>query len=421
MSTIALPMTIAPVDPQRLKKSLRRVERRKQMTALSLIAPLVLFLLIVFVVPVVTLLGRAIDNPEVVSALPETVKALRAWPQGKPVPLAAYSALVKDLSASESDRIGMAASRLNRERSGFRSLFGSTRAALPLSADNIPLSAQDVRSRLIEIDARWKEPDYWRDIARNGSPYTSAYLLASVDHKIDSAGDIVAVEEGASNYQGIFARTFLISAAVMLAALALGYPLAYWIAGMPARKANLVMILVLLPFWTSILVRIASWIVLLQGEGLVNKALMAIGLTDAPLALLFNRTGVLIAMTHILLPFMVLPLYSVMKSVPPSYQRAAVSLGSHPFAAFWKVYVPQTYAGIGAGAVLVFIIAIGYYITPALLGGAGDQMASYYVAYFTTVAINWGLACALGALLLVATMLLYGLYRRLACKELSVS
>jgi putative spermidine/putrescine transport system permease protein len=136
--------------------------------------------------------------------------------------------------------------------------------------------------------------------------------------------------------------------------------------------------------------------------------------------LLFNRVGVYIAMTHILLPFMILPLYSVMKSIPSTYQRAAVSLGSHPFAAFWRVYVPQTYAGIAAGALLVFILAIGYYITPALLGGPDDQMVSYYVAYYTNVTINWGMACALGGLLLAVTLVLYAVYGRFTRANLSL-
>jgi putative spermidine/putrescine transport system permease protein len=167
-------------------------------------------------------------------------------------------------------------------------------------------------------------------------------------------------------------------------------------------------------------VRIAAWVVLLQREGLINDALLHLGLISQPLPLLFNRLGVYIAMVHILLPFMVLPLYSVMQSVPPSYQRAAISLGSHPFAAFWRVYVPQTYPGVAAGSLLVFIIAVGYYITPALLGGAGDQMISYYVAYFTNQTINWGMASALGLILLAGTLLLYALYRRISGKELAL-
>jgi putative spermidine/putrescine transport system permease protein len=218
----------------------------------------------------------------------------------------------------------------------------------------------------------------------------------------------------------ILLRTFEISAVVTVLCLLLGYPLAWWLSTLPARRANLLMILVLVPFWTSILVRVAAWVVLLQREGLVNGALMAASVIDEPLALLFNRTGVVIAMVHILLPFMILPIYSVMKSVPPSYLRAAISLGSPPLAAFFRVYVPQTLPGIGAGGLLVFILSIGYYVTPALLGGASDQMLSYYIAQYTNVDVNWGMACALGAILLAATLVLYVFYRRVSKAELSL-
>ena len=152
----------------------------------------------------------------------------------------------------------------------------------------------------------------------------------------------------------------------------------------------------------------------------VNKALLSLNVVAEPLTLLFNRTGVIVSMTHILLPFMILPLYSVMKSVPPTYLRAAVSLGSPPLAAFFRVYLPQTWPGIGAGGLLVFILSIGYYVTPALLGGADDQMLSYYIAQYTNVDVNWGMACALGAVLLAATLVLYAVYRRVVKSELSL-
>jgi putative spermidine/putrescine transport system permease protein len=192
--------------------------------------------------------------------------------------------------------------------------------------------------------------------------------------------------------------------------LLLAYPLAYLLANLPSRQSNLLMILVLLPFWTSILVRVAAWIVLLQSGGLINSGLMAMGIIDKPLELVFNRTGVYISMVHILLPFMILPIYSVMKGISPTYMRAAISLGCHPFASFWRVYFPQTYAGVGAGCLLVFILAIGYYITPALLGSPNDQMVSYFVAFYTNTSINWGMATALGGLLLLATVVLYLIY-----------
>ena len=177
------------------------------------------------------------------------------------------------------------------------------------------------------------------------------------------------------------------------------------------------MIFVLLPFWTSILVRVAAWIVLLQTEGLVNQALRHLGLIDQPLELVFNSTGVYIAMTHILLPFMILPLYSVMKGIPPVYMRAAVSLGCPPFQSFWKVYFPQALPGVGAGGLLVFILSMGYYITPALLGSPKEQMASYFIAFFTNQTINWGMAASLSTILFVATVLLYMVYSRLVGQQ----
>lgn len=395
-------------------RSLKRANRRNRLVAAGLIAPLAFFLLFIFMVPVVMLLKRAVENPEVVNALPQTSAALGRWSGKGDPPDEAFAALVRDLEADKGDKIGVAAGRLNRGKSGFRSLLLKSVEAMPLTKTGEQIGPSEYRQRLTAVDARWSDVEYWQEIAKNSARYTPFYLLAALDLTTDETGKIVSVEDGASNYRDLFGRTFMISAIVTLAALLIGYPLAYWISQMSPRKANLVMIFVLLPFWTSILVRISAWIVLLQNQGLINKSLMALNIVDKPLDLLFNRAGVLISMTHILLPFMVLPLYSVMHAVPPTYQRAAISLGSNPFSAFWKVYVPQTLPGIGAGSLLVFILALGYYITPALLGGPGDQMISYYVAYFTNVSVNWGLACALGALLLAATLVLFAISRRIA-------
>ena len=273
---------------------------------------------------------------------------------------------------------------------------------------------------MLEIDPRWEELGYWQAIAKNGSRWTPDYLLTAVDLKRDIQGHIVKVDPESAAFFNILLRTFKVSAIVTMAALLLGYPLAYWLSTLSPRRANILMILVLVPFWTSILVRSAAWIVLLQSNGLVNRYLLELGIISQPLPLLFNRLGVIIAMVHILLPFMILPIYSVMKSVPASYLRAAVSLGSSPLAAFFRVYVPQTYPGMGAGGLLVFILSIGYYVTPALLGGAGDQMLSYYIAQYTNVTVNWGMACALGTVLLSATLVLYSLYRRVVKSELSL-
>jgi putative spermidine/putrescine transport system permease protein len=197
--------------------------------------------------------------------------------------------------------------------------------------------------------------------------------------------------------------------------LVLAYPIAYLMSTLPVKSSNLLMILVLLPFWTSLLVRTSAWIALLQKEGVINDLLVWAGVIDhtSRLAMIHNATGTIIAMTHVLLPFMVLPLYSVMKTIPPSYLRAAKSLGASPTTAFIRVYMPNTVSGIGAGAILVFIISIGYYITPALVGGQSGTLISNFIAYHLSSSLNWGLAAALGTILLVAVFILYIVYDKL--------
>ena len=410
MSTVVLGSTLAA--------QLARVERRKRLRAFSLTLPLLIFLAVTFLVPLGALLVRAIENPEVADALPRTGKALAAWDHLQAPPDEAYAALVGDLSSiPETAQAGVLARRLNTEAPGARSLIMGTYRALPLG-DN--LAPAQVRDKLLELDPRWGEKEFWLAIAKNTSRWTPDYLLTSIDLKRDASGSIVRVGPEEAAFSAILLRTFQISAIVTLVCILIGYPLAYWLSTLSERKANLMMILVLLPFWTSVLVRIAAWIVLLQTNGLVNRFFMSTGITDEPFALLFNRLGVVIAMVHILLPFMILPLYSVMKTVPANYLRAAISLGSAPLAAFFRIYVPQTYPGVAAGGLLVFITSIGYYVTPALLGGAGDQMLSYYVAQYTNVEINWGMACALGSVLLTATLILYAVYRRFGKAELSL-
>jgi len=389
-----------------LKDKLARAERLHKIKSLLLIAPLALFLLIVFVLPLIGLLGKSVENPEVVTFLPKTTAVLKEW-DGKGLPPEnAYHAMADDLAvAKEAQTLGDLGKRLNMEVPSYRSLVGKTARRLPL--DPVPTS---YKQTLTELDERWGDPSYWQVVRRNGSRTTPYYLLAALDHHVNEQGEITKADPGQAIYLDVFGRTLWMSAVVTLLCLLLAYPLAYLLANLPTRRANLLMICVLLPFWTSVLVRVAAWIVLLQSGGLINSALMALGITHEPLQLVFNRMGVYIAMVHILLPFMILPIYSVMKGISPAYIKAAISLGCHPFASFWRVYFPQTLAGIGAGGLLVFILCIGYYITPALLGSPNDQMVSYFVAFFTNNTVNWGMATALGGLLLLATLLLYIVY-----------
>jgi putative spermidine/putrescine transport system permease protein len=421
MSAAFAPALAGAPDAPSLQRALARAERQRKRRAIALTLPLLLYLGLTFLVPIGVLLERAIENPEVANALPRTASALQGWNREGTPSAEAFAALARDLaSLPERADAGALARRLNSEVPGARSLVMTTYRALPLPQVTPASSAAEIRAALIAVDPRWTETPYWQAIAKNGSRWTPDYLLTSVDLRRDAKGAVARVAPEQRVFGRILARTFEISLVVTLWCLLLAYPLAYWLTTLSVRKANVLMILVLVPFWTSILVRVAAWIVLLQSEGLVNHALIGLHLIGQPLALLFNRTGVVIAMVHILLPFMILPLYSVMKSVPPTFLRAAVSLGSPPLAAFFRVYVPQTYPGIGAGALLVFILSIGYYVTPALLGGPEDQMLSYYIAQYTNVDVNWGMACALGALLLAATLVLYAVYRRVTRSELSL-
>jgi len=259
----------------------------------------------------------------------------------------------------------------------------------------------------------WADLIYWRTLKSNGSRFTLHYLLQAIDLDLQWDGSVERTPPDQRLYINILLRTLWISFVVTLVCILLGYPLAFFIATAPPRRAKILILLVLLPFWTSLLVRTAAWVIVLQKAGVVNDALLFLGLIDEPLTLIFNRTGVYIAMVHILLPFMVLPLYSVMKTIPPSYMRAARSMGATSLTAFRRVYFPQTLAGIGAGSILVFILSIGYYITPALVGGQSGRFITNFIAYHMQQSLNWGLAAAIGSILLGIVVALYMLYNRL--------
>lgn len=396
-------------ERRRLKRRLARIERMRSIRAMLLVLPMFAFLLVTFLTPIGAMLYRSIEDPELSAALPKTAAVLRKWDGTWPPPHAAFDALVREMpGAFKQHTLAVAAQRLNHDLSGFRSLMLRTARRLPDDA------AADPRAALAKMDRRWEEPKTWAAMRRAAGPRTDFYLLSAVDLGRDVHGDIVDLPAKQSIFRDILLRTLWIGLVVTAACLALGYPVAYLLATLPSTASNLLMILVLLPFWTSLLVRTSAWVVLLQSEGVINGLLLSLGFVDAPVAMIFNRFGVYVAMTHVLLPFMILPLYSVMKGISPAYMRAAGSLGAPPWLAFVRVYLPQTRPGIAAGCLLVFILAIGYYITPALVGGADDQMVSYFIAFYTSRTINWGLAAALATVLLVATSLLYGLYARLA-------
>ena len=408
--TTATP-TVAPFDrgtsvPLHVQR--RRAERARKINAILLIAPLFLFLLVTFLIPIAQVLLRSIENPEIVEVLPNVAVAMETRDGQDMPPPELVEAFAEDLLAARENRtITKAAKRLNYSIPGYRSLLIKTARRLPSS--DVP---QDLAA-LIEIDKRWADRRYWAALKRSSQPYSSEYLLAALDLEHDADNTVIQKPPHSSIYLTVLARTLWIAVAVTLLSLLLGYPIAYLLATLPTKYSNLLLLLLLLPFWTSLLVRTTAWVVLLQNQGVVNDLGSWLGLWAEPLQLVRNRTGVYIAMLHIMLPFMVLPLYSVMKGISPYHLKAAASLGARPARSFLKVYAPQTLPGIGAGALLVFIMTLGFYITPALVGGPRDQMLSYFIAFNANTTVNWGMAAALSLLLMVCVAIFFALYSRL--------
>lgn len=392
-----------------LKRAIRRAERRRRVASALLVAPLVAFLLVVFVVPIGVMLYRSVENPELVETWPRTTEAVRSWDGTEPIPDRLYAALGQDLVAAYYDRaLADPARRLNYEIQGFRSLIMGSARALPRQTPD-----QGWKQAFLAADDTWAELAYWRAIKHTATPYTAHYLLRALDLKRTLDGEIVWVSENEAIFLDIYVRTFWMASIITGCALLMGYPLAYLMAnGHPATRATL-LLFVLLPFWTSLLARTSAWVVVLQQNGLLNDLMSWLGLIDQPLQLLYNRFGVYVGMVHILLPFMVMPIYAVMRGIPQSHMRAAQGLGATPVTAFRRVYLPQTTNGIGAGCLLVFILSVGFYITPALLGSPKDQLVSYFIAFYTNQTINWGLASALGVILLICVFVLYAVFHRL--------
>ena len=487
-------------DGRPLKASLNRALRRQKMRALALIAPLLIFILVSFVMPIADMLFRSVENQIVSETLPRTVVALQDWDAdtGEPPSEEVFSALYTDMAlAAEYKTHTRLGSRLNYESTGISSLFRKSgrrvgrfdtdvytdaftdadaayadparwaewmandeiRAALPLTASayddwarmiveaegddpleeepwdfvftalyqdamaggDLPIDVDlagiepvSLQAQFEDIDDDWLDPGVWETIKLYSPEYTSGYFLNSVD-LMKTPDGVDARPENEQIYVTLFIRTMIMSLSIMGMCVLLGYPIAWLLANLRDSTANLLMILVLLPFWTSLLVRTSAWKVLLQQQGVINDVLVFVGIVSDGnrLELINNQTGTIIAMTHILLPFMILPLYSVMKTIPPSYLRAAKSLGATDWTAFWRVYFPQSVPGIGAGCILVFILAIGYYITPELVGGTKGVFISNRIAYHISSSLNWGLAAALGTILLAVVLILYWVYDKI--------
>lgn len=401
-------MEYAAPEAMLLRVKLRDLNRSLRVKPLLLVLPLLVFLLLTFVGPIVYVLYKGVHDGVMAEIMPNSAKELRAWdPQESPLP----PKYVMDTFAREmviatrSKELSKLASRANFERPGMRGLLMTSSRALAQQPDATP-----THQLLQSIDESWAHTDAWASLKHISQEYTLSYYLNALDLRRANDGSIEQQTEELRLFKDVAVRTITISFSVAALCLLLGFPLAYLLASLPTRTSNLLMVFVLLPFWTSLLVRTMAWVVLLQPTGLINNVLVGLHLVAEPLPLVFNRFGVLVAMVHILMPYMVLTLYSVMKGIPTGYVRAARSLGAGPISAFFHIYLPQTYPGVFAGTLLVFILALGFYITPAIVGGSQDQMLSYFIADNMNNTLNWGLATALGGLLLIGVLILFAVY-----------
>ena len=378
------------------------------------------------------MLLRSVDDQHINLVYPLTFKEYQKWDRKDLPPEEVYKAMYTELGSvipnvvdaegmtkaelkrKRSQEIGKALSRMNYSKSGWKSMNKKTRRAIlkQIKKGEIPESYKET---MIEIHKGWGDQLYWRSMAQMLEPRTAIYYWNAVDRTYDIEKNVVMQEENRRMYIKTWWKTLKVSIYVTIYCLILGFPVAHLLANLPLRYSNLLMIFVLLPFWTSLLVRTTAWIVMLQQNGVINGVLVWLGILsdDGRIQMVYNMTGTIIAMTQILLPFMILPLYSVMKVIPKSHMRAAMNLGAKPSKAFIKVYLPQTIPGMSAGGLLVFVLAIGYFITPELVGGKDGKLIGSWIAYHLKTTLNWGLCAALGAILLGVMLIFYWLYNKI--------
>ena len=406
---------ILTTDGLPLKVSLRKTERKNKIRAFLLVFPLLLFIIVTFVVPIGDMLLRSVDDSQINNVYAKTFEEYNKWDSENDElpPEAVYEAIFNDIHYGDKVQVGKALTRMNYSKSGWKSLIKKTRRAIKkiVKSGELPTSYKET---MISIHEGWGDRLFWVSMKQMVNEKTAIYYWNAIDRTYDIDGNVIMQDEKRRMYIKTWIRTFKVSVYVTFFCLLLGFPVAHLLANLPLRYSNLLMIFVLLPFWTSLLVRTTAWIVMLQQKGVINGVLVWLGIIndDQRIQMVYNMTGTIIAMTQILLPFMILPLYSVMKVIPKSHMRAAQNLGAKPVRAFIRVYLPQTVPGMSAGGLLVFVLAIGYFITPELVGGKDGQLIGHWIAYHLKTTLNWGLCAAIGSILLAIMLILYWLYNK---------
>ena len=405
---------ILTTDGVPLKVSLKKAERKNKIRAFLLVFPLLLFIIVTFVIPIGDMLTRSVDDSYINDVYTKTFEEYKKWDREGLPPESVYKAIFEDIGTGEKIKIGRSLTRMNYSKSGWKSLIKKTRRQIAkiIKSGDLPTSYKDT---MIDIHEGWGDRAFWISMSQMLNEKTVIYYWNAIDRTYDIDGNVIMQDEKRRMYVKTWIKTLKVSIYVTFFCLVLGFPVAHLLANLPLRYSNLLMIFVLLPFWTSLLVRTTAWIVMLQQKGVINGVLVWLGILndDQRLQMVYNMTGTLIAMTQILLPFMILPLYSVMKVIPKSHMRAAQNLGAKPVRAFIRVYLPQTVPGMSAGGLLVFVLAIGYFITPELVGGKDGQLIGHWIAYHLKTTLNWGLCAAIGSILLAVMLVLYWLYNKI--------
>ena len=407
---------ILTTDGLPLKVSLRKTERKNKIRAFLLVFPLLLFIIVTFVVPIGDMLLRSVDDSQINNVYSKTFEEYNKWDSENDElpPEAVYEAIFNEIHYGDKVQVGKALTRMNYSKSGWKSLIKKTRRAIKkiVKSGELPTSYKET---MISIHEGLGDRLFWVSMKQMVNERTVIYYWNAIDRTYDIDGNVIMQDEKRRMYIKTWIRTFKVSVYVTFFCLLLGFPVAHLLANLPLRYSNLLMIFVLLPFWTSLLVRTTAWIVMLQQKGVINGVLVWLGIIndDQRIQMVYNMTGTIIAMTQILLPFMILPLYSVMKVIPKSHMRAAQNLGAKPVRAFIRVYLPQTVPGMSAGGLLVFVLAIGYFITPELVGGKDGQLIGHWIAYHLKTTLNWGLCAAIGSILLAIMLVLYWLYNKI--------
>lgn len=363
--------------------------RSMQFASKLFAAPAVAACLLLVIVPLLMVFARAVYNADVAQAFPATCNALDQWQEGEPITAQTRSALVDDLKTSYTARtLPAAAQRLNQQARGTRSMIIASGRSVARAE---PGSAAEAA-----LPADWQKPELWAALSTACSPIdlsNFSRIFSAVEGAADATPQRVYLE--------LLWRTVAISLAVTGLCILIGYPMAYALTAARANVARLLFFLAFLPLWMSLLARSAAWVIILQKGGTLDSLAQ---LLARPLDILYTRPAVYIAMTHVMLPFLVYPLYTAMKNLQKNQMSAALSLGSSAGRAFWLVFVPQTMGGLAAGATLVYVISMGFYLTPALVGGAFDQMVSYSISELALGIGDTGFASTL-AVALIALML----------------